>query len=96
MITGMIHAALFEIVFHGLVLMAALVFFATVLPVKIPGSGWLRLVALPMVQTVGAVTPAIIPARLQPLLTIFWLLSLRLAFYLGLAAFQMLPPVPPT
>lgn len=94
MASVMIHAALFAFVFQGLALLAGCVVLHMMLPGNNLVESVLRRVTGPVYKSVAALTPAILPRCSHGALAIFWLLSLRLAFYLGLGAFGLLPPVP--
>jgi hypothetical protein len=92
----MIHAVLFAIVFQGLAILAACMVLRMALPKVGAVTIVLRYITNPVYSSVAAITPAVLPPWCHGALAIFWLLSLRLGFYLMLGAFGLLPPVPPT
>jgi hypothetical protein len=82
---------LFNLVYQGLALWAASVALALAMP---PYFGLKRLLqsiaALPR-RGVATLTPAIVPGWLNSALTVFWLLALRVLFYLVMASYGLLP-----
>jgi hypothetical protein len=79
----------FYVVFQGLALWAACVLLSVVVPLA-PGRV-LQAIAKPARKAVATLTPASVPAWANLSLTVFWLLSLRIAFYLVMANYGLLP-----
>lgn len=88
-----LHNLFFATIYNGLALWAACVFFAAVLPRSLALRRVFLAIARPPSRIVAAMTPAIIPVFMHPLLTVFWLLTLRVVFYLVMAAYGLLPRV---
>jgi hypothetical protein len=84
---------LFNLVFQGLALWALVVVLATVVPPFFGPGSLLQAMAAPPRRAVAALTPAIIPTWSIPALTVFWLLALRVLFYLTMASFGLLPRI---
>jgi hypothetical protein len=84
---------LFNIVFQGLALWAAVVVLSTVIPPNFGLRSLLQAMAAPPRRSVAAMTPTIIPTWSHPALTVFWLLALRVLFYLIIASYGLLPRI---
>lgn len=81
----------FALVFQGLALWAACVILAWLLPLDFSLGAVFRAIAKPALGAVAFVTPAVMPATLHAVLTAFWLLSLRVVFYVAMASYGLLP-----
>lgn len=89
----MLAGLLFNLVFHGLALWALVVALASVTPPYFGLRSLLQAIAAPPRCGVAALTPAIIPSWTHPALTVFWLLTLRVLFYLITASYGLLPRI---
>jgi hypothetical protein len=91
------YAWLFIFLFHGLAVLALLCLVALILnfvPFALaPLRRILTKLIFPVLATVDAITPNIVPRSLHAVIAAFWLLSLRVGFYLGAAASGLLPGV---
>lgn len=89
----MIHAMLFAIVFQGLAAGAICILLRMFIPKNNILASALHRVTDPIHTAVATVTPALLPLWLHGVLAILWLLVLRVAFYLVMGAYGLLPPV---
>ncbi len=89
----MLAGLLFNCIFQGLALWAAIVVLASVTPPYFGLGGPLQAIATPPRCSVAVLTPAIIPTWSHPALTVFWLLTLRVLFYLVMASYGLLPRI---
>jgi hypothetical protein len=81
----------FVFVFQGLAVWAACVVLASVLPSYFGLRKFFYGIARPAQSVVAILTPAAVPGWAIAFLTVFWLLSLRVMFYLAMASFGLLP-----
>jgi hypothetical protein len=89
-----LHAFVFLSIFHGLALVACCCLAKAVLDfvtTKTP----LHYITSPVLKVTSLITPAIIPNSLHLFLAIIWLLTARVALYLGAGAYGLLPAVTP-
>jgi hypothetical protein len=93
------HAMLFTVVFQGLALWAFFCLAKAIMDLARLKANSLHTalhhITSPALALTGLITPAIIPASVHLFLAAFWLLVVRVAFYMGAAAYGLLPVVTP-
>jgi hypothetical protein len=87
----------FTFVFQGLTVWALSCFAKAVLDFtplkKSPLQILLNRVTVPVLKMTTLITPALIPQSLHIVLAVIWLLTLRVAFYVGASIYGLLPVV---
>jgi hypothetical protein len=88
-----LHTLAYGLVFHGLAVLAVSCLLHAVL-CRLPGfKSPLRWLVLPLLKATAFVTPSIVPRYVDTALAMLWLLAARVAFFLAMAAYGLLPPV---
>jgi hypothetical protein len=90
---NLIADVLFNTVFYGLAVWAAVVLLAAILPSSFGLKSYFMVIASPARKGVALLTPAAVPSWMHVILTVFWLLALRVLFYLLMASNGLLPLV---
>jgi hypothetical protein len=91
------HALLFTFIFQGLAILAFCCLVKAILdftPLKRTAlqKPLLRITS-PILKVTHLITPTLIPQTLHIFLAAIWLLAARVAFYMGAAAFGLLPAI---
>lgn len=91
------YALMFNFIFQGLAVVAAVCVAATVVRLVpfVPQSlsSQIAKALSPVLRVVEAITPSIVPRAMHLAIAAFWLLLLRVGLYLGAGAYGLLPPV---
>ncbi len=91
------YAQVFMFIFQGLAVLAVMCLVAAILqflPTAFaPLRRFLMIFISPVLVAVDTMTPNIVPRALHSVIAALWLLTLRVGFYLGAAAYGLLPSV---
>ena len=90
---------LFVVPFQGLAVWAAVCLAFAVMqfvPKRVPPLYTVaKAIAAPVLAAVNLITPSLVPKAMHAILAFIWLLTARVAFYMGVAAYGWLPVLTP-